>query len=100
LITKLVNVGFSRNIHILGIRKRTFTYLHEVGLARYVLSADTDAFDLAPTMNAKRELQLQGKCPGCYQVANDLLDKWYIEWFKPYTPLLKVEEWLEKPQAP
>ena len=100
LINKLVDTGFSREIHILGIRKRTFTYLHEVGLARHVLSADTDAFNLAPTMNAKRELQRV--CPGCYQVINnpELMDKWYLEWFKPYEPITKVEEWLVKTQAP
>ncbi len=100
LINRLVSVGFVREIHILGIRKRTFTYLHETGLARHVLSADTDAFNLAPSMKVKRELQRV--CPGCYQVTNDpgLLDKWYLEWFKPYEPITKVEEWLVKPQAP
>jgi len=94
LVTKLVYAGFSRDIHILGIRKRTFTYLHEVGLARHVLSADTDAFNLAPNEDAKEELQK--RCPGCYQVISDseLENKWYLEWFKPYTPILRVEEWL------
>jgi len=94
LINKLVDVGFSRDIHILGIRKRTFTYLHEVGLARHILSADTDAFDIAPNEKAKRELQR--KCPGCYQVNSDpeLMNMWYLEWFKPYEPILTVEEWL------
>ena len=93
LINKLVDAGFSRDIHILGIRKRTFRYLHETGLARHVLSADTDAFDLAPTMRAKRELQR--KCPGCYQVISDseLEKKWYLEWFRPYEPILTVEDW-------
>jgi hypothetical protein len=94
LINKLVDIGFSRDIHILGIRKKTFTYLHEVGLARHVLSADTDAFDIAPNEKAKRELQR--KCPGCYQVNSDpeLMNMWYLEWFKPYEPILTVEEWL------
>jgi len=94
LITKLVDAGFSRDIHILGIRKRTFTYLHEVGLARHVLSADTDAFNLAPNEKAKEELRK--RCPGCYQVINDteLMNTWYLEWFKPYEPILTVEEWL------
>jgi len=94
LINKLVDVGFSRDIHILGIRKGTFTYLHETGLARHVLSADTDAFDIAPNEKAKRELQR--KCPGCYQVSSDpeLMNKWYLEWFKPYSPILTIEEWL------
>jgi len=96
LINKLVDIGFSRDIHILGIRKRTFTYLHEVGLARHVLSADTDAFDIAPNEKAKRELQRKRKCPGCYQVNNDpeFMSLWYLEWFRPYVPILTVEEWL------
>jgi hypothetical protein len=96
LITRLVDAGFSRDIHILGIRKRTFTFLHEVGLARHVLSGDTDASNLAPNEKAKEELRK--RCPGCYQVINDseLMDKWYIEWFKPYEPILTVEEWLLK----
>jgi len=96
LITKLVDAGFSRDIHILGIRKRTFTYLHEVGLARHVLSADTDAFDIAPNEKARRALQRKRKCPGCYQVNSDpeLMNEWYLEWFKPYVPILTVEEWL------
>jgi len=94
LITRLVDAGFSRDIHILGIRKRTFTYLHEVGLARHVLSGDTDAFNLAPTMRAKEELRK--RCPGCYQVINDseIMNMWYLEWFKPYSPILTIEEWL------
>ena len=94
MISKLVDAGFSRDIHILGIRKGTFVYLHSTGLARHVLSADTDAPDLAPSAKAKKELQK--RCPGCYQVNSDpeLMDKWYIEWFKPYEPILTVEEWL------
>jgi len=94
LITKLVDAGFSRDIHILGIRKRTFRFLHETGLARHVLSGDTDAFDIAPNEKAKKALQR--KCPGCYQVNSDpeLMDEWYLEWFKPYEPILTVEEWL------
>jgi len=94
LITRLVDAGFSRDIHVLGIRKGTFTYLHATGLARHVLSADTDAFDLAPSKKAKEELQK--RCPGCYQVNSDpeLMNMWYLEWFKPYEPILTVEEWL------
>ena len=94
LITKLVNAGFSRDIHILGIRKRTFRYLHEVGLARHVLSGDTDAFNLAPNEKAKDELRK--RCPGCYQVNGDseIMNMWYLEWFKPYEPITKVEEWV------
>jgi hypothetical protein len=94
LITKLVNAGFSHDIHILGIRKRTFTYLHEVGLAKHILSADTDAFDIAPNEKAKKALQR--RCPNCYQVNSDpeLMNMWYLEWFKPYEPILTVEEWL------
>ena len=94
LITKLVDVCFSRDIHVLGIKKGTFRYLHEIGLARHILSADTDAFNLAPNEDAKEELQK--RCPGCYQVISDseLENKWYLEWFKPYTPILRVEEWL------
>jgi hypothetical protein len=94
LINKLVDAGFSHDIHILGIRKRTFTYLHEVGLARHVLSGDTDAFNLAPSEKAKDELRK--RCPGCYQVNSDpeIMNMWYLEWFKPYEPILTVEEWL------
>ena len=94
LITRLVDAGFSRDIHVLGIRKRTFTYLHEVGLARHVLSGDTDAFNLAPSEKAKDELRK--RCPGCYQVNSDpeIMNMWYLEWFKPYVPILTVEEWL------
>ena len=69
LITKLVYAGFSRDIHVLGIRKGTFRYLHETGLARHVLSADTDAFDLTPNEKAKKALQR--RFPGCYQVNSD-----------------------------
>ena len=96
LITRLVDAGFSRDIHVLGIRKWTFTYLHETDLARHVLSADTDAFDIAPNEKAKRELQRKRKCPGCYQVNSDpeIMNMWYLEWFKPYEPILTVEEWL------
>jgi len=94
LINKLLDAGFSRDIHVLGIRKRTFRHLHMVGLARHILSADTDAFNLAPTMNAKEELRK--RCLGCYQVINDteIMNMWYLEWFKPYEPILTVEEWL------
>ena len=94
LITKLVDAGFSRDIHVLGIRKGTFRYLHETGLARHVLSADTDAFDLTPNERAKKALQR--RCPRCYQVNSDpeLMDELYLEWFEPYTPILRVEEWL------
>ena len=94
LITRLVDAGFSRDIHILGIRKGTLRYLHEVGLARHVLSGDTDAFNLAPSEKAKEELRK--RCPGCYQVNSDpeLMNMWYLEWFKPYEPILTVEEWL------
>jgi len=94
LITKLVDVGFSRDIHVLGIKKGTFRYLHEIGLARHILSADTDAFNLAPNEDAKEELRK--RCPGCYQVNSDpeIMNMWYLEWFKPYEPILTVEEWL------
>jgi len=94
LITKLVDAGFSGDIHVLGIRKGTFTFLHTTGLARHVLSGDTDAFNLAPTMRAKEELRK--RCPGCYQVNSDpeIMNMWYLEWFKPYEPILTVEEWL------
>ena len=94
LINKLIDAGFSRDIHILGIRKQTFTYLHNTGLAKHILSADTDAVDIAPTEKAKKALQKT--CPGCYQVNSDprLMDMWYLEWFKPYDPILTVEEWL------
>ena len=94
LITRLVDAGFSRDIHVLGIRKRTFTFLHEVGLARHVLSGDTDAFNLAPSEKAKDELRK--RCPGCYQVNSDpeIMNMWYLEWFKPYVPITRVEEWV------
>ena len=100
LITKLVDVGLSGDIHILGIRKQTFMYLHTTGLARHVLSGDTDAPDMAPNEKAKKELQrkLQRRCRRCYKVLSipKLMDKWYLEWFKPYEPILTVEEWLLK----
>jgi len=95
LITRLVDYGFSGRIHVLGIRKRVFTFLHSSGLARHVLSADTDAVDLAPNESARRGLR---GCGGCFQVNSDprLMDEWYIEWFKPYEPMLSVEDWIHR----
>jgi len=94
LVNKLIDTGFVKDIHILGIRKGTFRFLHETGLARHILSGDTDAFNLAPTEKAKKELQK--RCPGCYQVNSDveIMNMWYLEWFKPYEPITRVEEWL------
>jgi len=96
LITRLVDYGFSGRIHVLGIRKRVFTFLHSSGLARHVLSADTDAVDLAPNEDARRGLR--GWCSGCFQVNSnpELMDEWYLEWFKPYEPMLSVEDWLHR----
>jgi hypothetical protein len=90
LITRLVDYGFSGRVHILGIRKRVFTFLHSSGLARHVLSADTDAMDLAPSDGAKRV------CRGCFQASGVLMDEWYLEWFKPYEPMLDVGDWLHR----
>jgi len=90
LVTRLVDYGFSGRIHVLGIRKRVFKFLHSSGLARHVLSADTDAVDLAPSDGAKRV------CRGCFQASGVLMDEWYIEWFKPYEPMLSVEDWLHR----
>ena len=98
LITRLVDYGFGGRVHILGIRKRVFKFLHSSGLARHVLSADTDAMDLAPNEDARRSLH---ECRGCFQVNSDprLMDDWYIEWFKPYEPMLDVGDWLRRVQA-
>ena len=96
LIMRLVDYGFGGRIHVLGIRKRVFTFLHSSGLARHVLSADTDAVDLAPNEDAKRGLR--GLCRGCFQVNSDprLMDEWYLEWFRPYEPMLSVGDWLHR----
>jgi hypothetical protein len=90
LITRLVDYGFSGRVHILGIRKRVFKFLHSSGLARHVLSADTDAMDLAPSDGVKRV------CRGCFQASGVLMDEWYLEWFKPYEPMLSVDDWLRR----
>jgi len=90
LIMRLVDYGFSGRIHVLGIRKRVFKFLHSSGLARHVLSADTDAVDLAPSDGVKRV------CRGCFQASGVLMDEWYLEWFKPYEPMLSVEDWLRR----
>ena len=96
LIVRLVDCGFSGRVHVLGIRKRVFKFLHSSGLAKHVLSADTDAVDLAPNESARRGLR--GLCRGCFQVNGDpgLMDEWYLEWFKPYEPMLDVGDWLRR----
>jgi hypothetical protein len=95
LVMRLVDYGFSGRVHILGIRKKVFTFLHSSGLARHVLSADTDAVDLAPNEDARRGLR---GCRGCFQVNSDprFMDEWYLEWFRPYEPMLSVEDWLRR----
>jgi len=51
---------------------------------------------LAPNEDAKRGLR--GLCRGCFQVNSNpgLMDEWYLEWFKPYEPMLDVGDWLRR----